>query len=154
MLALLAGCTRVPPLANTRPSSEALAADVLAAFARQDRDALEALALSEREFRDHVWPELPAARPERNLPFSFVWGDLHQKSRVGLATALLESRGHRFTLERVTFTGTTTYATYRVHREATFHVRDGTGETVALRMCGSMIEKDGGWKVFSYVIDD
>ena len=54
-------------------------------WSRRDRARLDALALSEQEFRDHVWPDLPAARPERNLPFSYVWGDLHQKSNISLA---------------------------------------------------------------------
>ena len=82
----------MPPLANTSASPEALAAAVLDALARGDRARLDALALTEQEFRDHVWPDLPAARPERNLPFSYVWGDLHQKSNLSLAQTLRAQR--------------------------------------------------------------
>jgi hypothetical protein len=32
-------------------------------------------------------------------------------------------------------------------------VRDASGAPEVLRLCGSMIEKDGVWKVFSYVTD-
>ena len=32
--------------------------------------------------------------------------------------------------------------------------RDETGAMTELRLFGSIIEKDGGWKVFSYVVDD
>ena len=110
--------------------------------------------MSEQEFRDHVWPDLPAARPERNLPFSYVWGDLHQKSNLSLARTLMAQRGKRHTLQHVTFAGTTKYANYVVHRDATFVVADPSGASTELRVCGSFIEKDGRWKVFSYVVDD
>lgn len=147
-------CNRVPPLANTYESPDMVAAAVLDALASKDRERLEALALSEQEFRDHVWRELPAAQPGRNLPLSYVWGDLRQKSQVRLSATLAERGGQRVSLDRVRFAGLTSYATYRVHREATFDVRDASGVQAAVRVCGSMIEKDGAWKVFSYVVDE
>jgi hypothetical protein len=150
----LAGCTRVPPLASNHRSAEALATAVLDAIAHRDRAALERLALDEREFRDHVWPDLPAARPERNLPFSYVWGDLHQKSRLQLASTMEQQGGKRYRLRRVSFDGTTSYAHYVVHRESVFDVVDDAGVDSRVRLCGAFLEKDGVWKVFSYVVDD
>jgi hypothetical protein len=146
-------CSRVPPLANTSGSPEALASAVLAALSRRDRSRLDALAVSEQEFRDHVWPDLPAARPERNLPFSYVWGDLHQKSTLSLARTLETYGGKPHTLQRVKFAGVTPYARYTVHRDATFEVSDAAGAAESIRVCGSFLEKDGAWKVFSYVVD-
>jgi hypothetical protein len=154
LLLPLSGCTRVPPMANTHGSPEAVASAVLDAVAKGDRKALDLLALDEREFKDHVWPDLPAARPERNLPFSYVWMDLHQKSNIALARTIARHGGTRYELKAVTFAGETPYASYRVHRDATFQVSDSSGMPLELRVCGSMIEKDGTWKVFSYVVDD
>lgn len=150
----LAGCSSVPPLANVHGTPDALARAVLDALARKDRATLESLALSEQEFRHHVWPELPAARPERNLPFSYVWGDLRQKSSSALTETLARHGGRPYALVRVAFDRQTDYAGYRVHREATLHVRDSAGQEQALRVCGSFIEKNGDWKVFSFVVDD
>ena len=132
-----------------------MAVAVLQALEARDRPRLEALALSEQEFRDHVWPDLPAARPERNLPFSYVWGDLNQKSRIALSQTLEEHGGKHYELKRVVFGGDeTSYGSFRVRREATFDVIDASGTQTSLRVCGSFITKDGVWKVFSYVIDD
>ena len=142
------------PLANTSASADDVAVAVFDALAREDRAALEALALSETEFRDHVWPQLPAARPERNLPFSYVWGDLRQKSAGALSNTLGRVGGQRFDLVGVTFSGQTDYDTFTVHREAMFRVRASTRDQNDLRVIGSMIEKDGAWKVFSYVVDE
>jgi hypothetical protein len=147
------GCSRVPPLANTSASPEALAGAVLDALARTDRVRLDALAVSEQEFRDHVWPDLPAARPERNLPFSYVWGDLHQKSDISLAETLTRYGGKRHTLQGVRFTGESGYPRYVIHRDASFATVDTDGKAQTIRVCGSFLEKDGAWKVFSYVID-
>ena len=152
-LLLASACSTVPPLQNTHPSAESLASAVLDAVARQDGDALGRLAVSEQEFRDHVWPDLPAARPERNLPFSYVWGDLRQKSEQSLRIRLTEHGGRRYTLESVRFDGDTTqYEHYLVHRDTVLTVRDHEGTTSEIRLFGSALEKDG-WKVFSYVVD-
>jgi hypothetical protein len=40
-----------------------------------------------------------------------------------------------------------------VHRESSFHVVDADGTQQTIRLTGSMIEKDGRWKIFSYVVD-
>jgi hypothetical protein len=142
------------PLVDTYQSPQALAAAVLEALVVRDRTELERLALSEQEFRDHVWPSLPAARPERNLPVTYVWGDLHQKSQGALTQVLQTYGGRRYELVGVDFADRTDYGAYRVHREATLRVRDADGAATTIRVCGSMIEKDGAWKVFSYVVDD
>jgi hypothetical protein len=116
--------------------------------------ALASLALSEQEFREHIWPELPAARPERNLPFSYVWGDLHQKSDTNLAATLTKYRGQRLTLVEVRHGEVTRYKSYTVHRDSVFVVRTADGASVDVRLCGSMVEQAGRWKVFSYVVND
>lgn len=152
---LAAACQSDPPLANTEDSARAVAQQVLDAIARRDRVALDALAITEPEFRAHVWPSLPAARPERNLPMSYVWGDLHQKSTASLSRILAEHGDRRYELVEVRFADQATpYDGYVVHRKAVLAVRGAGGSTEEIRVCGSLIEKDGRWKVFSYVIDD
>ena len=127
---------------------------MLDAFAKRDIEQLRALALSEDEFRDQIWPGLPAARPERNVPVTYVWGDLHQKSDARLRALMAERGGHRLELVELRFDGETSrYATGTVRREPTFVVRDERGNTQELRLCGSIVEKEGRWKVFSYVVD-
>jgi hypothetical protein len=151
---LLAACGGPPEITNTRPTSRDLAEAVLRAFERRDVDALRSLALTEQEFRDHIWPELPAARPERNLPFAHVWGDLRQKSEQVLAQSLAKNGGRPFVLVRVEYAGgTTKYGSYLVHRDTVLVVRGRDG-IEGLRLYGSTLEKDSAFKVFSYVVDD
>lgn len=146
--------SRPRQLENAQPSATELARAVLDAVATRNTDVLRRLALNEAEFRGHVWPQLPAARPERNLPFSYVWGDLYQKSEQALTRTLTAYGGRRFELVEVKFSSVSDYVVYRMHREAAFVVRSGDGGQSAIRLCGSLLEKDGKWKVFSYVNDD
>jgi hypothetical protein len=144
-----------PPLDSTFESPEAVARAVLDGFAAGDVDGLRRLALSETEFRQRVWPELPAARPERNLPFSYVWGDLKQKSDGSLSTLLARYRGHRLELVSLRFGGVTPYRKFVVHRDTVLTVREpATDSSEDVRVCGSLIEQDGRWKLFSYAVDD
>lgn len=154
-LATGCGCNSSSLLSNTYPSPEALAAAVISAVERRDATVLRGLALDEQEFREHVWPELPSSRPERNLPFSYVWGDLHQKSEAGLGQTLAKHGGRHYSLIDVTFRGEPSrYPTYTVYRETVLKVRDERGAEAELRLFGSSLEKDSTWKVFSYVVDD
>jgi hypothetical protein len=153
LTAALCGCVVEPPLTNAEPSRHALAGAVLDAIARRDAASLRALAVTEDEFKVHVWPGLPAARPERNLPFSDVWAALRQKSEAALQAMLATHGGRRYELLEVRFAGQPdSYPGYRIHREPVFVVGE-QGIPAELRLTGSFIEMAGSWKVYSYAVD-
>jgi hypothetical protein len=155
VLAVACGAVGPSPLVNTQTSAGALADAVLRSFERRDVQALMALAVMEAEFQDHIWPELPASRPERNLPFSYVWGDLRQKSESNLAQSVARYGGRAFVLLRVEYAGkTTAYPGFTVHGDTLLIVRGSDGLERRLQLYGSTLEKDGLFKVFSYVVDD
>jgi hypothetical protein len=151
---LIASRPRPTPLAHTRPSPEALARDVIRAMDAGDLPGLHELALTREEFRAHVWPHLPASQPDRNVPFEFAWNMLHQTSRGYLQQTLDRLSGQTITLARVESSGATSvYGLVTVRRGTDVVVRDPTGHERRVRLFGSMIEQDGGWKVFSYVAE-
>ena len=148
------GRATAAPLEHTFSSPTDLARAVLAGVSTGDRHALEALALSEREFRERVWPELPASRPERNLPLDYIWEDLSQKSQGHLRRTLAQHGGRRYSLIGVEFVGeTTSYPTFEVSRKAQLLVRDDAGQEQSLRLFGSVLRSGSEYKVFSYVVD-
>ena len=142
------------PLANTLSSPEAVAEAVVEAMQVGDLDRLRALALTEEEFRAHVWPDLPVSRPEVNAPFGVVWGRLHESSELFLRQTVGARHGRSIDVKAVTFDGeTSTYGDVEVHRDSKIVVAGEDGGQ-PVRLFGSMIEQNGGWKVFSYVVDD
>lgn len=155
LVPLSLGCGAPPPPSNTQDSPRALLREVLTALERRDRARLDALAVTEQEFRDHVWDRLPASRPERNLPMSYVWSDLHQKSVGSLARTLGEHGGQRLELVAVEFDEEPrSYGPFSVHGGTHIRVRTAAGSEEDVRVCGSLLEMNGRWKVFSYVVDD
>ena len=153
---LVSGCADSPPpsLGTTYSSSEALAQAVLDALADGDLAGLDALAINGQEFRDVVWPELPSSRPERGLPVSYAWDDLHLKSSNALRRLVDRWGGRTYALLAVSYDGETTdYDTFRVHRETRLTVRDEAGNEIEVHFYGSTLVRDDEYKVFSYVID-
>ena len=149
------GAVAPPPLTNTEGSPEALARRVIDAMQAGDVGRLRALALTEQEFRAHVWPELPAARPERNVPFDFVWQRLAQTSEGHLRQTLGAVGGAPLTPRRVRFAGERSQYRDVVVRRRTEIVLAGSDDSEhVVRLFGSTIEQDGRYKVFSYVVDD
>jgi len=142
------------PLAHTFDSPSAAAAAVADALARKDLEALRTLTLSEHEFRTIVWPELPSSRPEVNLPVAYAWGTLQQTSQNSLGTTFSTHGGRRYTVVGVEFAGgTTRYESFAVHRKAQMLVRGEDGAEQRLALFGSLLEREGRFKIFSYVTD-
>jgi hypothetical protein len=143
------------PLSHTFESPEALAVAVLDRLTRRDLDGLRALALSEAEYRDHVWPELPVSRPERNVPFDYAWEQMKQRSDGHLSSTFARYAGKPLKFSRARYTGeTTNYATFAVMRESEIVAADESGRDLVLRLYGSALVKDGRYKLFSYVVDE
>ena len=143
-----------PTLAHSLASPEAVASAVVAGMATGNLAALQDLAVSEAEFRDLVWPRLPASRPERNLPFEYVWNDLAAKSDANLRARLGGWQDRGFSLVSLSFKGgTEDYGTFKVHRETVLVLKDREALEQTGRLFGSILEHRGRFKVFSYVVD-
>lgn len=152
---LAAACDRTHrDFHDTLDTPEAVATAVLDGIARSDRPGLERLAVTEEEFRTRVWPELPASRPERKVPWDYVWGDLRQKSRGTLSSVLTQHGGRRYELLGVEYRGASTrYSSFEVRRDPALRVRLSTGEITTIRLFGSMLVTKDGCKLLSYVVD-
>ena len=141
-------------LAATFESPDALARAVLAGLSRKDLNGLRAMALSEAEFHQHVWPELPVSRRERNVPFDYAWEQMKQRSDGSLAETVGRYGGRTLRFVSTRFTGeTTAYQTFSVMRESEVIATDDTGRDLVLRLYGSAMLKDGRYKLYSFVVD-
>jgi hypothetical protein len=142
------------PLSGTFTSIEALAEEILLGIEANDFEALIGLALSKAEYRDYVWPQLPASRPGTNLTVDYTYQGLRTKSVHALRFTLEEHGGRKYELLGVEFAGETTdYNTYRVFRDARVLVRNEEGNEGYLDLFGSVMEYQGQYKLFSFVTD-
>lgn len=141
-------------LSSTFATPEGLAQAVLDGFRERDQSRLVSLMVSETEFREAIWPELPASRSGRNVPIDYAWGQLKQRSDGALAALFARYSGQRYDLVRIEFTGETSeYGPFTVRRRSLMTVRDANGSRQRLRLFGSAVTHQGQWKLFSYVVD-
>ncbi len=95
-----------------------------------------------------------SSRPERGVPVSYAWDDLHQKSTNALRRLLERWGGRTFTLGAVAYDGeTTVYDSFRVRRATRLTVRDETGQELEVHFYGSTFVQGDQHRVFSYVVD-
>ncbi|MFZ5906455.1 MAG: hypothetical protein ACOYVJ_03465 [Nitrospirota bacterium] len=139
-------------LSNTRASVDELCREVLALVAQKNRNALEALALTEDEVKEYIWPYDEHSRPEVNMPFAFWWGDLHKRSSFRLTQTLQKFGGKKFELVSVRFgEDSMHYHNAIVHRDTRLTVRDEEGREWDVELFGSIVELNGQYKIFSYI---
>jgi hypothetical protein len=140
-------------LANARPSAEEISRAFLTALALKDKDKAVAMRLTKQEFCQYVFPELPSSKLP-NVTCDFVWDQATMKSLGGFVEMWPRHEGRRYELISIRFKeGTDTHRSYKVHKETHLLVRDETGREQELRLFGSMLEMDGQFKLFSFVID-
>ena len=132
-------------------SPEELVRNFLDALADNDIRAVRRLAISKDEFITYVWPDLPAAAPERNLTPEFVWNTMNIRSLSNLGQLMDTLGGRRLKLGEIRFTGEVTeYGTFRVHRDSQLVLQDENGEIQTGRLFGSVLELDDQFKIFSF----
>ncbi len=141
------------PLTPSYDSKDAAVTAFLQALAARDRDTLLRQAVSETEFLKHIWPALPASRPDVGMPADRAWTEQTQRNTNFLAQTLGEHGGRRYELVAASFDGSpTTYGSFTIHPKTTLDIRDEFGVR-EVRLFGSMIESGGRWKIYSFVVD-
>jgi hypothetical protein len=140
-------------LSDASPSVEALARRVVSAVAAGDRKALALARVTEKEFRELVWPELPASKVP-NVTADFAWSQASLHNHAGFERVLENHRGRIYEVVAIRFLGgVTSYKSFKVHNKSVLTVRDETGAVRDVRLFGSVLELDGQYKLFSYVAD-
>jgi hypothetical protein len=140
-------------LRHAQPSAEALAGQVLEALRERDEPSLKNLVLTKEEFCNYVWPELPSSRI-KNLTCDWVWSSYGPSNAAGLRHILGVHGGNQYRLVRVRFArGTTEYESFKVHEDARVVVADSAGRERELKLFGSILDYEGQFKLFSFIID-
>lgn len=151
-----AGCSAAPTAFSLSPSYEskdAAATAFLDALWTRNRDVLATQVVNQTEFLRHIWPQLPASRPDVGMPADRAWAEQSQRNAAYLTQTLAEHGGQRYALVAVSFGAPATpYGTFTIHPEATLMIRD-VGGVREVQVFGSMIESGGRWKIYSLTVD-
>ncbi len=146
--------TAAPPnrkLQGAEASEWALSLKALEALEKRDAAALGALRITEREYKDLLFPELPAAGPGQTIPVDTHWYLLDMKSLKGLREVIQDYGGEKLELLEVIPTGgVEEYKTFKLLKKVELRVRRPNGEESRIRVFGSIFVLDGQFKVVSF----
>ena len=131
------------------PSASDLLREILARVAAGDTASLERLTLDRAEFAYLYYPDAPIARPPYELPPSLAWFRMQQENRTALLRLLRELGGEPLgDAELLCASPPVEQGANRLHGGCL--VRAGGRD---LRLFGSLIERDGVFKVLSWAND-
>lgn len=138
-----------PRLSGGASSEWELAQRVLRALEERDAGALQALRVTESEYKEHVFPEFPEAKG--TIPADFHWFHLNVRSWNGIEEAVRRYGGLRFELlDVLPAKGVTKYATYELWNKVELVVGLPDGSIDQIRVFGSLVHMDGVWKILGF----
>jgi len=145
------GGQTVTRLADASSSREALVRRFMSSLARSDTGELARMALQRREFADLVYPESPYTHPPYHQSPALVWYQIQNGSSTGLTRLLRRLGGQPLK-----------YADHRcdpkpdrqgkneIWTNCTLRIIEPAGDTSTHRLFGSIIQRDGLFKIVSY----
>ena len=141
-------------LSGGAASRDSLVARFTDAVARRDTAAVQGMVLDRDEYAWIYFPSLQRMNPGVNLQPEVMWMLHTQESRKGITRVLRRLGGGQ-----ARFGGYACEAAPRVvgagryWDDCVVEVTAADGETAALKLFGSLIERGGRWKIVSYAND-
>lgn len=128
---------------------------VLESLAARDTASLASLLVDRDEYMRVVYPELgahfAAARDTRAETMEFLWENQSLNALKGMRKALRELGGVQMQLVTIEFKeGERRFPSYRLFEGTEVVVNQNDGRTATLYALGTMIEKDGRYKLMSF----
>ena len=144
------GCEK-PVWENSLDSPDQLGLAVVDALNRQDIEQLNRLRVQREAYLDWIWPAFPASRPPSNFPVNFAWTNLNKKCNVGMKKWIAHFGGVNLKFVDIRFDQPKeTYAGFQLLRGTVLTLQNVAGEKRELEILGSVVVKNGRYKLLSY----
>ena len=124
---------------------------VVDALNNKDIERLNRLRVQREEYLDWIWPEFPASQPPSNFPGDFAWSNLNKKCNIGMKKWIARHGGQNLEFVAIRFDGDTeTYKGFQLLRGTVLMLKNAAGEKGELKILGSVVVKNGSYKLLSY----
>lgn len=136
---------------NSLDSPDQLGLAVVDALNREDIAQLNRLRVQREEYLDWIWPAFPASRPPNNFPGDFAWSNLNKKCNIGMKKWIAHLGGVNLKFVAIRFDRPEkTYEGFQLLRGTVLTLQNVAGEKRELKILGSVVVKDGRYKLLSY----
>ena len=147
----------LPAVSHLSPafaSREEVAREFVAAVASGHTTRLARLLLTPAEFAWLYYPENPISRPPYELPAGLAWFELHTNSLAGLRRVLAEYGGQPMTFRHVLCPEpVVVHGANRLWNRCVVGISTADSETADLRIFGTILERDGAFKLLTAAND-
>ena len=132
-------------------SPDQLGLAVVDALNRKDIEHLNRLRVQREAFMDWIWPAFPASRPPSNFPADFAWSNMNKKCNIGMKKWIARYGGHNLKFVSIRFDRPSEpYDGFQLLRGTVLTLQNAAGEKRDLKILGSVIVKNGRYKLLSY----
>ena len=132
-------------------SPDQLGLAVVDALNRKDIEQLNRLRVQRQEYFEWIWPTFPASRPPINFPGEFAWTNLNRKCNIGMRKWIDHYGGQNLQFVSIRFDQPQeNYDGFHLLRGTVLVLQNAAGETRELKILGSVIVKNGKYKLLSY----
>ena len=141
----------VTVFAHASTSREALIQRVVRDVAKADGTDLAAAAITPREFIDLVYPSSPYTHPPCEQPPDLVWMQIANPSAAGYRRLLARRGGQAFAyVSHVCAANPERQGRNTLYVDCVITVRDPSRAEIKQRWFGSIVERNGRFKILSY----
>lgn len=140
------GCKK-PIWEDSLDSPGQLGLAVVDALNNKDTEKLNRLRVQREDYLDWIWP----AFPESHFPGDFAWSNLNKKCNIGMKKWIARYGGQNLEFVAIRFDGDTeTYKGFQLLRGTVLMLKNAAGEKGELKILGSVVVKNGNYKLLSY----
>lgn len=136
---------------NSFNSPSEIGQAVVEALNQGDLSGLHQLRVIRKEYLSWIWPAFPASGPPHNFPEDFAWSNLDTKSSRAVRRLVKRYGEISLAFVKLDFEQKTEeYKDFRLLRGTVLTVQNTNGQQKTLKILGSVVEKDGRYKLLSY----
>lgn len=132
---------------NSLDSPDQLGLAVVDALNKKDIEKLNEYRVQRTEYLSWLLP----AFPTNGFPPDFAWSNLNKKCNVGMRRCIDRFGGLTLSFVEIRFDKPPqTYDGFQLLRGTVLKLKDATGQELDLKILGSVVMKENGYKLLSY----
>ena len=137
------------PFTGGAKSLEQLGRSVCRAVHHKSLDSLMTLCVSDREFKDILWPEFPNSRPATGIEWDFAWLTLSTRVHSGCSEAVRDHGGHYYEFLSLQPDSIMKYKNFKLYSRISMFVKNDEGQVEQWKWLRAVVERKGRYKIYS-----
>ena len=137
------------PFQGGAKSLKELGQTILRQLGTRQRDSILTLCVTDKEFRDILWPEFPQSRPVTGLHHDDAWKILYARMHAGVVHANRDYGGDKYQFVSFTADSVMKYKNFTMYSKLKLNSVGPDGGLVSMTWLRAVVERKGRVKIYS-----